>query len=487
METRIRDRFMTALALPPRHLWILVPVVMWAGVAHARSFSSPRGIAGLYIWSAQHVAATALPPADLSGFVPSELAFAYPPLGFYILAGPLVAGVDPLTLAAGLPWLWVLLAGVGAYGVGRELFDNPATAACGSALTVALLAVRPRYVYAQGTVETIAAALFLLSLYAGFRTFSVSDTPGRWPLAFGALTGATILTHPHWALMMTVAAPVPWLVRDRSWAGFRIGCRAAGVTLLFVAPWFIWLQITQPYGIGQLLVAETYLSPGLPTPANLTGPLLPLFKDPPLVWLPMLGVAASIYERNGLVPIIAATSPIWTGKHHLSLVLSGLLIAGGLAAATHWVINMGARYRLHTPSPVAVATVMLAIIVVVGAAVATPRTRPPTMTDDYRTAIEWADAHAAPDESIVVPGKGNEWVPVFVDRPMPRSRWGAEWSADTEGGSGSYERLATCYNTTCLRDAAGDLGATYIVTGESRLSSRTNVLHRVGRFVVIRA
>jgi len=108
---------------------LAVGIVVYAAYVLTHPFPALGG--GLFLAMAEAVAENGYAlPARVPGYTPGGIPFAYPPLGFYLLAPLLDTGVSPLALARVLPGVFRIVALMPTYALGRALSvrtDKPAS------------------------------------------------------------------------------------------------------------------------------------------------------------------------------------------------------------------------------------------------------------------------------------------------------------------------------------------------------------------------
>lgn len=464
-------------------VWIAPSVA--AGVAvyviYLATNPYPAHGAGLYLTMAREVSEHGYAlPRTIPYYTRGGIPFAYPPLGIYALALVRDAtGVGPLALSRWLPGPVVVAALVPTYYLARELLESRPAAA----FAATLVAVNPQlldwHLTAGGLVRAPAFLFATVGLYAGLRR--VRSGERRWLAPALACFLLTLLTHPTTAQFLAVSYVVVFVgglvVDDGRWTPGVVDLLvvvAGGV--LLATPW--WLTVAATHGPGVFLGA-TGTHGGLAggVVERLMGPGAP--RDPVVLLLVLgLGLCAVVGVAAGW-PLLAA----WVLASGFTVSQPRFVLFAGTFLVVAVLLEVGSRLQPPTrrslpvppetrngPSvdrdgPVLVVCVAIVLAALTGAGYVSDDTAAPgpTATPNYLDgadleAMEWARSGTPPDASFVVLGYAAEWFPLFAERALLVSRWGAEWE-----GARAYDRhvrafgtLSRCSTERCLTGALAE-------------------------------
>jgi hypothetical protein len=184
-------------------------------------------------------------PARVPGYTPGGIPFAYPPLGFYLLAPLLDTGVSPLALARVLPGVFTIVALMPTYALGRALLGSNGQAGFAAVIVASSPAVLTWHLSAGGVVRTFTFFLTVCGLYTGYRLFVDSR---RWALPTAVLFGLVVLTRPLYSVLFGSGTLYFYLARDRSLRGLAYGTLVALGELILALPW--WLTVLFQHGLS---------------------------------------------------------------------------------------------------------------------------------------------------------------------------------------------------------------------------------------------
>jgi hypothetical protein len=410
--------------------------------------------AGLYLRLAEALVTNGyVPPARVGGYTAAGVPFAYPPLQFYVLAGLLDLGADPVTLARLLPGVGVLAALVPTYLLARDYTDSRPAGALAAVATALNPQLLQWHVSAGGVVRAFAFCYALGTVYAGYRAFEASSRRGALgAVAAGALAfGATLLSHPTYTVFAGTSVLLLWLVRDRSVAGFARGAAIALGGVVLAAPWLGWVVAT--HGPDVLLgAAGTHGGLGGGTDALRGGLSLALLPVVGGVYLRWRGDRfLLVWAAAALVLFAQARFVFAVGSVVLAAVAADLSGRPGFDALDGTLAGVDHRAALA-------AAVLVLGTVAGGAYFAHEATldgdpsTPEFIDDESVAAMEWARVETAPDATFVVLGDAAEWFPLLADRTILVGPWGVEWRGPTayERQLRAYKRVSDCRTVDCV-------------------------------------
>ncbi|MBX0287800.1 hypothetical protein EGH22_15800 [Halomicroarcula sp. F28] len=459
-------------------------------VAYLRTHEFPALLGGLFLEMAATVAESGTLPTTIEGFTPEGVPFAYPPLGFYVMAVFLKLGVDGVALLRfGAP---VVLLGIVAlvYHLTWVLTDRPETALVAGIITGTHVSLNVYLLGASGFIRGLGFLFMLVAMFGAYQYFATDG--GRRALATATIGwGLVVLTHPVHAAAAGAGVAAAWLVWDRSPRGLATGAGIAVGGLVIASPW--WLTVVSNHG------ADIFFA-GAGSQGSFNNSLSDLGELVDWFW-------GTSYVLNwpAAFAVVGATSLVARGEWHTPAWLAapivllvpphgrlGILVVAPLGAVgfmlalsllTELDIDLpdrssGRRSSLPLPSRSSLPTLpsrvdlpdlstrqVVAIaffLVLVGpfvgqnmaAASGTSTYSPlPVYVDaEDRTAMDWIEDETAADAQVAVVGGASEWFPHLANRTSVIVKYGTEWSGQetfTRHESAQYE-LRNCWNASCV-------------------------------------
>ncbi|MFC6757200.1 hypothetical protein ACFQER_11625 [Halomicroarcula sp. GCM10025894] len=150
-------------------------------VAYLRTHEFPALLGGLFLEMAATVADSGTLPTTIDGFTPAGVPFAYPPLGFYVMAVFLKLGVDGVALLRfGAP---VVLLGIVAlvYHLTWVLTDRSETALLAGIITGTHVSLNVYLLGASGFVRGLGFIFMLVAMLGAYQYFANDGGGGHWP------------------------------------------------------------------------------------------------------------------------------------------------------------------------------------------------------------------------------------------------------------------------------------------------------------------
>ena len=474
--------------------WKLLLVALCASVAvqvaYLHSHEFPALLGGLFLEMASTVAESGTLPTTIQGFTTEGVPFAYPPLGFYVMAVFLKLGVDGVALLRfGSP---VVLLGIVAllYHLTVVLTDSPETGCLAGIIAGTHVTLNVFLVGASGFVRGLGFLFMLVSLLGAYQYFA--NDGGRRALVTAVVGwGLVVLTHPVHAAAAGAGVAAAWLVWDRSPRGLAAGAAVAVGGLVIASPW--WLTVVSNHGPGIFFNGAGSHGSVNNSLADL-GALVGWFLDGGYVlnWpaaFALLGTVVAVARGNWEQPVWLAVPVVLLVPPHgrLGLLFIAPLGATGLAVAYTLLtrldldrLDLPARPvafparvtgRLDLPDLSAQQVVALAFVVVlvgpfvgqnmVAATGTSPNSPLPVYADSAdRTAMEWIENETDTDARVAVVGGASEWFPYLANRTSVIVKYGTEWS-----GGGTFDRhesaqngLVDCWNASCVSATLAEYG-----------------------------
>lgn len=467
-----------------RWLHLATVAVLVVHLAYLASHSHPAYEGGLFLDIAETIRANGYRlPTHIPGYTESGVPFAYPPLGFYLLAVALdVTAVEPTTVLLVAPGLVLLVSLVPFYYLARELLDTTEQAGLATVAFAVTPGVLRWHISAGGVVRTPALLFALAGAYTGVRLFRDGDR--HWLVLSALLFGLVVLTHPHYAAFFGVTYLVLFAVLDRSRRGFARGATVAIGGALAAAPW--WIQVVSVHGPDVFLAASgTHkgLAGGIDRLETVfVRPIREVDALTPFYLAVYAGTAYALLRRRYLLPTWLFAVGYLIGKRRFVFVAGSMLVAVLLLEAVVPTIRAFATTRRgrRLASVTVVALVVFSgttvgvLFASGGLATAHDHSSslPGTVDEDDRRAMAWLAANTDSDATVLVLGDTAEWVPYYTNRTIAVGPWGMEW-VSTDRYYQEVERfraVSRCDSPSCLTAQSRAAGVSpdyvYVPKGE---------------------
>jgi len=459
-------------------------------VAYLWSHEFPALLGGLFLEMAATVADSGTLPTTIHGFTTEGIPFAYPPLGFYVMAFFLDLGVDGVQLLRfGAPA--VLLGTVAAmYHLTVVLTDSPGTGVIAGIITGTHVSLNVYLLGASGFVRGLGFLCMVVAMLGAYQYFA--NGGGRQALAIATLGwGLVVLTHPVHAAAAGAGVAAAWLIWDRSPRGLATGAGVAVGGLLIASPW--WLTVVSNHGVDIFFAGAGSQGSFNNSLSDLQG-LVAWFWDggDVLNWPAVFAVVgtASLVARGEwqqpawlAAPIVLLVPP--HGRLGILFVAPLGAIGFMLALSLLTELDIDSRdrsaswfSRLQRPSSIdlpalpssldlpdvsvrqAIAVAFFLLLVgpfvvqnMAAASGTSPYSPLPVYADaEDRTAMAWIENETAADAQVAVIGGASEWFPHLANRTSVIVKYGTEWSGqDTFSRHESAQyNLRNCWNAACV-------------------------------------
>jgi hypothetical protein len=489
LESSVR----TAAAEAPRLSWrrgpdlVLLAAALAAGLAvrlhllHATDF--PINDGALFVAFIEAIVPVFPRLPDTVAFSGLSIPFAYPPLSFWLAAGAVRLGAQPVLLVHQLPIVmnaaYLLLFAALLLRTGHSrLFTAVASFVFGTTfLSYEWLVMGGGLSRGLGSVLLLLTLLVLLPAPAG------QEAAWRWrrPLAGGLCVGLALLAHLEWGLLAAFSAVACCTMARQGLGGtVRALVLVAAPAAAVVAPWF-W-SVVEVHGLEPFIAAARTGSlqrldaaPGgigkVAWSFNLLLPFLAIgglavLRSRDAFWLAFLVAALVLTPRGGRTPAMLALAV---------LSATGLLTVAGLAR--RWPAPG------RQPGLAAGAAVVLAAVLAVRTVPALqPDRRFVVLPAEIRDAMAWVGTRHPGSHFAVLndlPWYYNasaEWFPVLAQAVNTTTVQGREWLPDHDFRRAELAVQALNTSTSCeqvLRSLQAFARADFIWAEAVDLQART--------------
>ncbi|WP_276251648.1 hypothetical protein [Haloarcula rara] len=443
--------------------------------------------AGLYVETADAIRANGYAlPATVPHYGPEGVPFAYPPLMFYVLAVLRDAGAGAFGTSLYLPPLFTVAALVPTYLLGRDVVGDRRAGTAAALLLVLNPQVLEWHISAGGLVRAPAFVFALWGSYAALRIFR--DGAREWVLPGLAAVTLVAHTHPTYTIFTVATYLLFWVGYDRSPTGFVRGAVVGFGALALALPWLA--TVVSHHGVAVFSGAgHARRSVRRRLPAPRVGAdrrrradgrrRRPAGDAPPGAWrwtaaVWLLFAQPRFAYAVGAIAMVAAVVEL--GERGVTDRVVALVDRargrptpetpdrpdGGREADRETAL--GHVSEVVRPETVVAALVVLSLVGLGGVGyefAGADGTTPEFVDDDDTAAMAWAADETEPDATFVVFGDAAEWFPVYADRTILVSPWGAEWRGpDTYGAHlDAFVNGSECANRSCAEAAMATVDA----------------------------
>lgn len=443
---------------------------------NAFRFEMPLGFSGMYSLMAEQISGNHYRLPETSPFYgPGGVPFAYPPLGFYVMAFTTdLFDVSFITYLRFFPPLFSLLSLIPLFLLVERMTSSYWAAFFSTAFILFSPILYFNHTWSAGVVRGLAFLLTVCGFYFFYR--ALQERHRLFAVAAGILLGFASLTHLFYGLFFALWAACLgfFMFHKAAWKITLLTFLAAALTGL---PW-LYLIVTR-YGVQVFKYALSshdnaafldVIQGGIGT---LLSWLSAKFAGPPI---PVVGFALSgfaiIYllcKRSFGIPaaLLAMTLVLSPEGDRFLVLVVAVLIGVCFAAGMEWFGSKWLRMALIGCVLLAVAQMArLGLTEVLGSV--------PVL---HRNAFDVADfvEKNVPKNSryLFIAGQAEaEWFPYVLKREPFVSKWGSEWLGTYDEQRALQGRVAYCKDrqtVQCLKDlnldvAAGDI----IVTKKSQ-------------------
>ena len=413
----------------------------------------PLGFAGLYTQMSEQIANSNFHlPLQTPYYGPGGIPFAYPPLGFYLMAIFLKLGGSAWVYLRFAPPVFSLLALIPLFLLTRRISKSN-----WGGFTAALLAALSYYLYYQhtesgGIVRGLAFGFGLLALY--FFDRMIESCRWRDATLAGIFFGLTVLTHLGYAFYFALWMWV-WVITNPKWRNWLMAGAVGVMSIVVISPWLvvmltrygtsIFVNALLSHGNVSFLSLIQHPSSFFPT---LRYNLQSIIGSPLLLILVMAGLLCLIIKKkftlSVLLLLVAIIFP--DGNRFISTV--SFIIVGYLVASIYSLLK-----STHSIKNIPVEKLIFFVLFI---GVFTPfYTKSLSILANQHPLInqEMIDVgifmrERTRSDAIYVELFQNdddaEWLPYLTQREPVLSQWGSEWLGTYEIQTTQGQALGRC-------------------------------------------
>jgi hypothetical protein len=394
------------------------------------------------------------------------IAYAYPPLGFYVAGlAASVTNASLFTLLRIIPTLFSMLTLVAFMLLAHDVLRKRESVVIAS-LAFALVPRSHNWeIMGGGLTRSIGFFFAILAIWQARRLFTRRS---HWNLALTSVFGAlACLSHLEMGMFVAFSAALFFLVFERNRQGLRDSIVVAAVVLVLTSPW--WGTVIARHGLGPFLNAGqtgnhslVSLLVLLVSPNWGQEPFFPLFGA-----LGFLGLFFALARRQYFLPLwLAAGLLIDPRKFETeAMVPMSMLVAVAIVDLLIPLIQerpvTRSSFHLNRRAMAWVSPLVVGLLITYGlvSAFATASQGDIGLSSSERQAMGWVYDSTAPDSRfIVISGdswpldRSGEWLPVLTDRVSASTVQGYEWMP-----GGAYETQKEAYRALqdCTTMAVG--------------------------------
>lgn len=433
-------------------------------------FEMPLGFSGMYALMAEQVSGNHYRLPEIIPFYgPGGLPFAYPPLGFYVMAFTIdLFDVSSVTYLRFVPPFLSLLSLIPLFLLVERITSSYWAAFFSTAFLLFSPILYYNHTWSAGMVRGLAFLLMMCGFYFFYR--ALQEDRILFAMAAGIFLGLTSLTHLFYGLFSALWAACLGIAmfRKSAWKITLLTFLAAALTGL---PW-LYLMVTR-YGVQIFKYAfsshdnAAFLEVIQGGAGTLLSWLSAKFVGVPI---PVIGFALSVfaiiyllYKRSFGIPaaLLAMTLVLSPEGDRFLVLVVAVLIGVSFAAGMKWFGLKWLRVAL-------IGCVLLAITQMARYGLTEVLGSVPVL---HRNAFDVADfvEKNVPENSryLFIAGQAEaEWFPYVLKREPFVSKWGSEWLGTYNEQRTLQGRVAYCKDgqtLQCLKDLGLDVHADDII------------------------
>jgi hypothetical protein len=444
----------------------------------------PLNDGGMFLVMVEDIRANSFGLPERTSYNGGDIAFAYPPLPFYLAAFLGDAfGWTTLDLLIYLPLLFSVLTIPAFWLLARSVLGKPMLASLATLLFVSVPRSYNWEVVGGGLTRSPGLFFATLALWQVFELFRSGRRVHLAPAV--VLSALTVLCHMEmgWFVAFSSLFFAAWHRRDRR--VYANAAMLAGGVALLTAPWY--LSILLRSGLDALLSA---LQAGDHSPLRLLTPLLLRFTDdtlfPVALALALLGLLVTLRDRRYLLPVWLLLIFVLDPRKAATVgtLPLAMLASIGLMQAV-WPLMRDEATGRAPRWAFAAAGFLLVVFAPSAALLSANGNDSPVhaLSSLQREAMEWAGANTPESARFAVIPSANrwandapsEWFPALAGRVSLNTVQGAEWlgKATYAERQASFDALAGCAggDASCIdtwaSQSGGNLTHVFVPKGES--------------------
>lgn len=426
---------MEKITLGNRYLMIPLIIVFPLIFFPAINYPYPTGFAGLYSLMAESIgAANFRYPNEISFYGPGGLPFAYPPLGFFIMAFfTFIVRIQEFTYLRFAPCIFTWLSVIPLALITYSFTKSKAS----SILIPVVVATNFHIFYLQTTSGGIVRGLaFLFSLWSVyFCTCSFNHgNKKRFPLLAGIFLGLTTLTHFSYTLFVVSFITANLLIKINVKKTWNTVLLIGAISFCIVSPWFILMVYRHGWSIfGNIFFSHNnnnfiYL---LNNPNQIItwikGSLAPLVNVPFLTGFILIGLINSILSKDKILFLWFLIVLLFTSESDRYLFVIGALLFGQVFAivfgkkVSNDFVNQSRRVIYG-------ASICTLVFFLLSWTNVTSVIRP-TINSDTLAIAQYVQNNTPKDSVFLIVAYPDdaEWFPFLFQRVPAIGHWGSEW------------------------------------------------------------
>lgn len=414
---------------------LLAPLFLYMPIR----FDYAPGAAGLYTLISDTLRANHfVVGGSIPYYGPGGIPFAYPPIGFYLMAAVEQFGrVSAFDYVRYAPAVFSLLAMVLMAMIGRHLSGSWAGALAAAVVAATSRVVMLVHLTAGGSIRGLAFAFALASILL----FLLAQERKKWQWAVlaGLFAGLTVLTHFSYAefLVLFYAAFLLWHAASKT--AWRVSLLAGVTGIMLVLPWAV--TVYRTYGMGVFAGAfgshgnDYFLTllahPKLILPW-LEDTMRPVLREPALAGLLLLGAITALVSRKGYLVLWLALVLVFASESSRYVVAITAMLAGLLVAGLYQSLSSrqtDAAVAVASPTRAGMFLALLLAFFYLQGWQAVTRTFPPVHMQQLSGLAETM-RQVMPEQARYLSITGDddaEWLPYLAGRTPVIGTWGAEW------------------------------------------------------------
>ena len=467
----------------------IILFVAWASLClatlltNAVKFDMPFGYAGMYVSMATELAGeNFILPQTASFYGPGGIPFAYPPLGFYLMAFFIKLGISAIFYARFAPPILSALALLAFFGLSRKLLSSTPAAMLATLLTASSSYLFESHVWSAGIVRGLAFGLFLLAFWA-FLSIRPGPNAYKQAILVGVLSGLAALTHLAYIFFLVLWVGL-WILlhlKEKIWRD--VPAMLAG-GLIIILPWL--LILANRYGLDVFLhalnahstlsIVDTFGNPLQIIQLVQIG-ISKLFQTPLLAILAIAGLGYQLYQKRYELPILFGVTTFFNIESRRFIIILGILLAAQLLVS----IAQSARQKKWRIGLWIIILSLTGLIYNDGLGQIQKST--PSITPFLIEVSEYLSSETPEKSTYLFIADYNEaeWFPYLAQRTPIIAPWGGEWLGNLEEQSILFYKTFECAyaaDLPCLNDVILRSGntPTYFIIMKKKYRPLLNLL-----------